>query len=165
MSRAISYFSSGSPSQPARKQTTSQTTLLNFAVLALAVLVPILRSPALHHPLKEPYTHPNYPLRILSSVQSTTGIIVVGEALPPILGGDETAIHSVRYLRAAHSLLGGVWVGEKIATMDNALPLVDEEGTPLGDSIYTAFVLQEAVRLVDSTEIGKAGKWENALVM
>jgi hypothetical protein len=68
----------------------------------------------------------------------------------------------MRYLRASHSLLGGVWIGDQVPITDD---VVDSQGTPLGDSIYAAFVLQEAARLVDSTEMGKDGKWENALIM
>ncbi|KAJ6628906.1 hypothetical protein B0H10DRAFT_1777443 [Mycena sp. CBHHK59/15] len=110
-------------------------------------------SPVLPHPLPQPYTHPNFPLRIHSSVQSTTGLIVVGEALPPpsYQGGPDQEMHSLRYLRASHSLLGGVWIGGKVATLDDAQPLMDSYGTPLGDSIYGTFVLQEAVRLVNSS--------------
>ncbi|KAJ7752763.1 spermidine synthase [Mycena maculata] len=126
-----------------------------------------LASPVLPHPLSQPYTHPSFPLRILSSVQSTTGLIVVGEALPPpsYRGGPDSEMHSLRYLRASHSLLGGVWMDGKIATLDNAPPLVDSYGTALGDSIYGTFVLQEASRLVNSSANGASGNWERALVI
>ena len=96
-------------------------------------------------PLSLPYTHPNAPLRVLSSVPSVTGRIVVGEELK----------HGLRYLRADHSILGGVWIGERhlrrrMDTGDDVGGLgvvTDAKGEPLGDSIYTAFVLQEAARL------------------
>jgi hypothetical protein len=122
-----------------------------------------LASPVLQHPLPQPYTHPSFPLRIHSSVQSTTGLIVVGEALPPpsYRGGPDNEMHSLRYLRASHSLLGGVWMGGKVATLDDAPPWVDSYGTDLGDSIYGTFVLQEAARLVNSTSKGP----ERALIM
>jgi hypothetical protein len=109
--------------------------------------------------------HPSFPLVIHSSVQSNTGLIVVGEALPPpsYQGGPDQEMHSLRYLRASHSLLGGVWMGHKVATLDDVPPQVDSYGTALGDSIYGTFVLQEAVRLVNSSS--RAGKWERALVM
>jgi hypothetical protein len=54
-------------------------------------------------------------------------------------------------------------MGGKVATLDDAPPQVDSHGTALGDSIYGTFVLQEAVRLVNSSS--RAGKWERALVM
>ncbi|KAF7301919.1 Spermidine synthase [Mycena indigotica] len=114
----------------------------------------LLRSPILPHPLPQPYYHPTFPLVIHSSVQSLTGLIVVGEALPPPNDGGsgaDTDMHSMRYLRADHSLLGGVWVGDKVATIDNAPPPVDSFDRPLGDSIYSTFVLHEAARLVNST--------------
>ncbi|KAF8195606.1 spermine/spermidine synthase [Mycena galopus ATCC 62051] len=124
-----------------------------------------LTSPVLPHPLLKPYLHPSFPLLIHSSVQSTTGLIVVGEALPPpsYRGGSDAEMHSLRYLRASHSLLGGMWMGGKIATLDDVPPQVDSHGTELGDSIYGAFVLQEAVRLVNSSS--RAGKWERALII
>jgi spermidine synthase len=105
----------------------------------------------------------------LSSVQSTTGQIVVGEALSPEGYSPDLNIkeeaHSLRYLRASHSLLGGVWIGEKVATIGKVKPMTDQDGTPLGDSIYSTFVLQEAARLVNSTDHGEERKWENALII
>ncbi|KAJ7498664.1 spermidine synthase [Mycena latifolia] len=126
-----------------------------------------LASPVLQHPLPQPYTHPRFPLRIHSSVQSTTGLIVVGEALPPpsYHGGPDQEMHSLRYLRASHSLLGGVWMGGKVATLDDAPPLRDSFGTALGDSIYATFVLQEAARLVNSSAKGASGRWDRALII
>ncbi|KAJ6515616.1 spermidine synthase [Mycena sanguinolenta] len=152
----------------AKKKTTSSTSPTLMRPLLLAVFNAlwwkthgILTSPVLPHPLLAPYLHPTFPLVIHSSVQSTTGLIVVGEALPPpsYQGGSDAEMHSLRYLRASHSLLGGVWMGGKIATLDDVPPQVDSFGTPLGDSIYGTFVLQEAVRL------SRARKWERALVI
>lgn len=78
---------------------------------------------------------------------------------------DPTVLHSIRYLRASHSLLGGVWIGSSIASLDGVPSRTDQAGTPLGDSIYSTFVLQEAVRLVSRHPQGDIGKLENALVM
>lgn len=100
-------------------------------------------------------------------MQSVTGVISVGEALPPPghNGELDQSMHSVRYLRASHSILGGVWMGHKVQVLDDAEPVKDSFGTALGDSIYATFVLQEAARLVNSTVIGNTGKWKNSLVM
>jgi hypothetical protein len=116
---------------------------------------------SLHHP----FIHPIYPVRIFSSVRSTTGLIVVGDIIPLKSASDKykTDLHSLRYLRASHSLIGGLWIGEKAATIDGTPPSVDNDGTPLGDSIYSAFVLQEAARLVDSVQPG--GNQKTALIM
>lgn len=67
----------------------------------------ILRAPVLKKPLDFTYTHPQLPVRILSSEQSITGTIVVGEGLraPPELNVSRT-MQSVRYLRADHSIIG-----------------------------------------------------------
>lgn len=157
---------------PRKKKQASPTSSLFMSPLLLVVFNVlwwrahgVFQSPVLQHPLPKPYTHPSFPLVIHSSVQSTTGLIVVGEALPPpsYRGGPDQEMHSLRYLRASHSLLGGVWMGGKVATLDDAPPQVDSYGTALGDSIYGTFVLQEAVRLVNSSS--RAGKWERALVM
>ncbi|EIW82080.1 S-adenosyl-L-methionine-dependent methyltransferase [Coniophora puteana RWD-64-598 SS2] len=114
---------------------------------------PHLQSPTLY-PLSQPWQSDKYPLTILSSVQSTTGVVVVGDILPAAEG----STHSLRYLRASHSLIGGVWLDDKVVTLDGAASLaVDKSGTPLGDPIYSAFVLQEAARLVSSTPQGKSG--------
>ena len=75
---------------------------------------------------------------------------VVGEALAlPEDQASAGAIQDVRYLRASHSLLGGVYVGSYVYTLDGAPPLRDSFGAPLGDSIYATFNVQEAVRLLD----------------
>lgn len=62
----------------------------------------------------------------------------------------EDYTNNVRFLRADHSLLGGRWIRDRVAmhSMDeNIPPLTDEKGMKLGDSIYSAFILQEACRL------------------
>lgn len=103
-------------------------------------------------PRSLPYIHPNGLLRILSSTMSVTGRIVVGEELK----------HGLRFMRADHSILGGVWIGpQRIRMPDPSIePVRDANGVPLGDSIYSAFVLQEAARLQE-----KAEPAQNALIM
>ncbi|KAF9534772.1 hypothetical protein CPB83DRAFT_842919 [Crepidotus variabilis] len=128
----------------------------------------IFANPVLQHPIPERYTHPSFPLQILMSEQSVTGLITVAEWLPPPNykpGENEEAMHSARYLRASHSLLGGVWVRDKVQTLDDEPPLQDVYGAPLGDSIYSTFIVQEAVRLVNSTDVGSKDKLKNALII
>jgi hypothetical protein len=120
------------------------------ALSFLPVVLRYLAAPTLPRPLVEPYVHPTENIRIHSSVQSNTGLIVVGEAL------------GARYLRASHSLLGGVWLGDRVKGMNDQPPGgFDAQGEPLGDSIYSTFVLQEAARLVNS----RSTTPENALIM
>lgn len=109
-------------------------------------------------------------MRVLSSTHSVTGQIVVAEALRAsdarLTELGPRYMHSLRFLRADHSMLGGVWTGERVATMGDPREVaLDGMGEPLGDSIYSTFVLQEAVRLVNSTAVGREGKWENALII
>lgn len=96
---------------------------------------------------------------------SVTGRIVVGESLPSIPGASGQYPTSFRYLRASHSILGGVWIGENVSTRDNSAPVLDATGTPLGDSFYNAFVLQEAVRLFDTTDRAVRSGQEKVLFM
>jgi hypothetical protein len=141
-----------------------------FLMLVVLVLPALLwrLNPLLPQPVTEPYTHPNFPLRILSSLPSITGVVVVGEILPSdtwVPGTPEKHPTSMRYLRASHSILGGVWIGDKVWTRANGAPMLDAAGTPIGDSIYTAFALQEAVRLIDTTNRAVQSGQEKALVM
>lgn len=123
-------------------------------------------NPILPHPLHQTFTHPTYPLQILSAEQSITGLITVGQWLPPANFQDENEqqMRSTRYLRASHSILGGVWTHDNVQVLGEP-PISDSFGVPLGDSIYSAFILQEAVRLVNSTTTGRKEKWRNALIM
>ncbi|KAF8827010.1 hypothetical protein HHX47_DHR5000616 [Lentinula edodes] len=182
--RSLAVVPSSKPSKVQKKRVSSSPSLSmppiwkKFAALACFNLFfflsfyRILHSPVLPDPLKLPLVLPKptadgVRIQILSSVQSTTGLIVVGEAMTPPKKDLEAyeksgAIHSVRYLRAAHSLLGGVWFGPRAMVMtEDDKPLRDSIGVVLGDSIYGTFVLQEAARLVNSTH--KAP--ENALII
>ncbi|KAI6130337.1 S-adenosyl-L-methionine-dependent methyltransferase [Pisolithus croceorrhizus] len=132
---------------------------------ATFLLFSAIRPPALTAYQEFPYYSIQYPLRILSSQESTTGVIVVGELLDTLKDTVPDALHSLRYLRASHSLLGGVWTGDAVVTMKDIPPRTDELGTPLGDSIYSAFVLQEAVRLINGTSECPDDHCERALVI
>ncbi|KAJ3568828.1 hypothetical protein NP233_g5455 [Leucocoprinus birnbaumii] len=130
------------------------------------IISPNLANPILSHPLSETFTHPSGKLQIHYAVQSVTGLIEVGETLPPLDSSENDPMHSARYLRADHSLLGGVWMRDKAVSLDGEDSFVrDVYGTKLGDTVYSTFVLQEAARLVDSTTAGKTGKWKNALTI
>ena len=133
--------------------------MLRIAMLPLLpYILGSVHSPTLPKPLKQLWTHPSAPLRILSSVTSPySGVVVVGEILPPsaadIAAGNVNEPHSLRYLRAGHSLLGGVWTGERSYRLDGRGPLgLDANLNPIGDSIYSAFIVQEAARLVETSE-------------
>lgn len=131
---------------------------------AIFLVVSAIRPPTLTLVKEFPHYSVHYPLRILFSQESTTGVIVVGELLDTLKDTVPDALHSIRYLRASHSLLGGVWTGDAVVTMGDS-PRTDESGTPLGDSIYCAFVLQEAVRLINSTSERPDHHYERALVI
>lgn len=132
---------------------------------AAFILFPSLRSPSLSASQTFPYHSAAYPLRILYSQESLTGVVVVGELLDAPKGSAPDALHSLRYLRVSHSLLGGVWTGDMVGTIGNSPPQTDEFGTPIGDSIYSAFVLQEAVRLINDISRCQDSSCGNALIM
>jgi len=148
--------------------TSSRRLVPGLTALLFPLLLWRLGPTVLPQPLTEPYTHPSFPLRILSSVPSVTGIIVVGEILPSdtwVPDTPESYPSSLRYLRASHSILGGVWIGAKVSQRASGAPLLDAKGTPLGDSIYSAFILQEAVRLIDTSDRAIRTGREKALFM
>lgn len=154
---------STTPPTPKRNETSAGAARIRIALIPLLPYLArtLLRGPTLPQPLPEPWNHPSYPLRILSSEQSTlSGVVVVGESLesPNVSNG----IENMRYLRAGHSLLGGVWIGPKVTAMDPALVLKDEAGNQLGDSVYTAFILQEAALLAEKADNTRP---KNALIM
>ena len=171
---AVAKTSRKEPSKPRRTKTSPTFTERQKKLTLLAAFNAFwwsahgrFSNPVLPHPLREPYTHPTYPLKILSAEESVTGLITVAEWLPPsnrATRGDEI-LHSARYLRASHSILGGVWMYDKIRVFEGEEPVRDAVGTPLGDSIYSTFVLQEAVRMINSTQIGARDAWDNGLIM
>lgn len=87
--------------------------------------------------------------RLLASRPGVTGRITVGEF--------EAKGQWLRYLRADHSLLGGLWVGpsrevivEEMKAAEASLwESVDERAViERAESVYSTFVLQEIARLV-----------------
>ena len=151
------------PAKNLMQQISEGPTPLGYFFLMLLISASFHYSPSVHSHfrtggIKAPYVRGN--VTILSSKQSITGIIVVGETSP----GSEP--HSrMRYLRASHSLLGGVWIGGRAASMDTSLATYDASGNRLGDSIYPTFVLQEAVRQIDSTSRGDDWFGSEALII
>lgn len=159
-----------SKTKPARANSgTEGSNILRFAVLPLLpYLFQNIQDPTLNKPLEVAFTHPQAPLRILSSVKSLySGVVVVGEVTPPtqaaIEAGNVTEPHSMRYLRAGHSLLGGVWTDDRVYRKDGSGPLgFDSNGVPIGDSVYGAFVTQEAARFIQRKD---PSKQQSALMM
>ena len=108
---------------------------LLFPVPVAALLVASSLYP--NKPLVLPWLNDTGEVRLLASKSSITGRIVVSEHVSM----------GFRYLRADHSLLGGFWIETPTRRGE------------IGDSIYTAFMLQEATRFVE------AGPKDNALFM
>ncbi|KAH8094879.1 hypothetical protein BXZ70DRAFT_946452 [Cristinia sonorae] len=144
------------PAPPPRKtkaKASSQNHSWRVMMLpSIPLLMTFFLPPTLNKPLSKPWDHPSAPLRILSSVRSPySGVVLVGQILPNQTAASAANFthHSLRYLRAGHSILGGVWTDERSYGKDGSNHVtLDAAGTPLGDSIYSTFVMQEAARLV-----------------
>ena len=152
-----------------RSPTSGSSNLLRIAILPLLPYIfNHVHAPTLPKPFVGPYVHPSVPMRVLSSVDSPwSSVVQVAEIPPPtsaaVKAGNTTEPHSLRYLRAGHSLLGGVWIGDRVWRADGSGPLArDKQSAPIGDSIYGAFITQEAARFVKRG--GAPGK-EHALFM
>ncbi|GAA5854132.1 hypothetical protein JCM8547_008240 [Rhodosporidiobolus lusitaniae] len=155
-------------SLPSSSRLPSQQTSLRLRILTLgSILALTLLSSLLstHCPTSPSSLSPSLTLpfsrrpsssssRILASRRSVTGWITVAEAGIPVpeLDGEEMVF---RYLRADHSLLGGLWVGprrrellEKKKEEGDDEEVGDEEVVRTAETIYTTFLLQELVRFV-----------------
>jgi hypothetical protein len=155
-------FQTGSRVRPRKNFAYGMSKVLTLMMLISQLRFSALRPQLLPHPFVGAYLHPTYPLRILFSVDSVTGVIVVGEVLPR--GPNIAGINSMRYLRAGHSLIGGAWTGDNVDAIDGKPLAIDKQGNALGDSIYSAFVLQEAVRLFRRPE-KQMSRQDKALIM
>jgi hypothetical protein len=121
-----------------------RTTWRSYIPLLVPVLLAQVSKRTSPHVISaEPWTSPGGSVRVLARTDSITGVVIVAENL----------VDRFRFLRCDHSLLGGTWVtGSRSPIYSNGL----------GDSIYTTFIVQEAVRLADRPT---RKSQENALVM
>ncbi|KAG9127703.1 hypothetical protein FRC07_010626 [Ceratobasidium sp. 392] len=122
-----------------------RTTWRSYIPLAVPlVLAQVSKNTSPHLIATEPWTSAGGSVRVLARSDSTTGTVVIAENL----------VDNFRFMRCDHSLLGGAWIPGSRGRI---------YGNGLGDSIYTTFVVQEAVRLVDRPSHDKSQ--ENALVI
>jgi hypothetical protein len=137
--------SKGSPPPP------KTLTILGAPISSVFFALPFLLASISH--VQPPCLAPSYPhllpqsnVRILAKEQSTTGMVITAEYLDG----------PYRFLRVDHSLLGGKWLTKYQKGAEST------EESRLGESVYSAFVLQEAVRLVKRDQKKKE---EKALIM
>ncbi|WRT66420.1 uncharacterized protein IL334_003376 [Kwoniella shivajii] len=107
--------------------------LLRIPLLILALRQQVFLRP----PTSNPYITANGELRVISSVRSITGQIVVAENLKD----------GYRFLRCDHSILGGRWIRE--VTDDSIKGGIR---TNMGDSIFATFNLQEIAVLAHRSD-------------
>ncbi|KZS89395.1 hypothetical protein SISNIDRAFT_458895 [Sistotremastrum niveocremeum HHB9708] len=111
-----------------------------------SLLLPALSLSSLALTTRQTLTPRNFPIlsddgghRLLASSVGASGRITVGENIKD----------NYRYLRAGHSLLGGLWIGPKAHPASSKNPKSRHAPINLGDSIYSAFVLQEGALLFE----------------
>ncbi|GAA6002921.1 hypothetical protein JCM10207_001898 [Rhodosporidiobolus poonsookiae] len=89
-------------------------------------------------------------VRVLAAEKSLTGWITVGEQLVQMPGSELKM--EFKYLRADHSLLGGLWTGPNRYELQKKVAAGEEvseiEVVRTAETIYSTFILQELVRLV-----------------
>ena len=105
--------------------------------------------------------HNSSDLRVLDRRESLTGFVTVAEHR---MSEDNW----IRFMRCDHSLLGGLWVDDTHRAMLHRVALqpfggIDHSYTIEPESIYTTFLLQEAIRLVDQPR--PIGSLPSALIM
>jgi len=77
---------------------------------------------------------------VLASANGKYGLVSIGE----------NSKDQFRYLRAGHSIIGGLWIADKaVLPVDDMNPPSLLSPVQLGDSVYGAFNLQEGVRLFE----------------
>ena len=124
-----------------------------YALFAIALLVvPSWRDPHTHLPFSAETT-------VLARRSSVTGRISV-------LEHQITPEHTIRVLRADHSLLGGIWISAAREQTRAALDAderrrlgydgIEERAIASADSIYSAFLLQGAATLVERSVVPAA---------
>lgn len=128
----VSYINAYTKITPSANSPRPQrTTWHSYIPLVLPViLAQVSKRTSPHLIASEPWTSSGGNVRVLARTDSSTGVVVVAENL----------VSNYRFLRCDHSLLGGKWIAGSNS------PIYSDG---LGDSIYTAFVLQEAIRLVE----------------
>ncbi|GAA5928483.1 hypothetical protein JCM1841_003671 [Sporobolomyces salmonicolor] len=159
---AISLFAARAYTpRPPRSRHTSPAQLQQFdsCALRLSIFVGVL---ALAQLVAQSSTHcptspralpsPTSSSHVLASKKSTTGWVVVGEQSVPGPNGAEG--YRFRFLRADHSLLGGLWTGvSELELKKKRLGRVtEEEIVQRAESIYSTFILQEIIRLVKAPD-------------
>ncbi|GAA5973491.1 hypothetical protein JCM21900_001812 [Sporobolomyces salmonicolor] len=155
---AISLFAARAYTpRPPRSRNTSPAQLQHFdsCALRLSIFVGVL---ALAQLVAQSSTHcptspralpsPTSSSHVLAAKKSTTGWVVVGEQSVPGPNGAEG--YRFRFLRADHSLLGGLWTGVSELELKKKRwgRVTEEEIVQRAESIYSTFILQEIIRLV-----------------
>ncbi|BGP40816.1 hypothetical protein JCM10449v2_004781 [Rhodotorula kratochvilovae] len=90
-----------------------------------------------------PTSPSSLPRGVLAAQKSVTGWISVGEYTLPAEEGAPPGDYTFRYLRADHSLLGGLWVGPSRDQLRRGA-----RGGEVDEAEVSTFILQELVRLV-----------------
>jgi len=106
--------------------------------LMLATVIPIALMI-----LNQPHVTTGVTPRLLARLPSEFTYLDRRESITGMITVIENSELGYRVLKCDHSLLGGLWVG-----MKRKEGFTEEEAVDQADSVYSAFLLQEAIRLV-----------------
>lgn len=144
---------------PPPRQASGLSTLLSGRILpALTVLTLATSYMTYITPRSFPIRSADGEHELLASGVGSSGVVTVGHNWK----------ENYRYLRAGHSLLGGLWTGSKAHPPSDKSPKSTLAPINIGDSIYSAFVLQEGILLFERTfpeDEDWTAKQNKALVM
>ncbi|EGG10495.1 uncharacterized protein MELLADRAFT_93485 [Melampsora larici-populina 98AG31] len=129
-------------------------------ILMIYKTIPVSQSLCKDEPTNQTKSATNLLVRRIS----TTGLITVGEFKDP------ESREVFRYLRSDHSLLGGIWIGPSMKSVQkkfsnlNQIQL-EKIAIENSESIYSTFIIQEAIRLVKRNQTHSKKQEEEALIM
>jgi hypothetical protein len=130
--------------------------LYNLFIL-LAALVPFILIA-----LNRPHIMTGINERLIARLPLEYTYLARQESITGMISVVENSKEGYRVLKCDHSLLGGLWTGLKRTELaEKGVDEIDRRSVDEAESVYTAFLVQEAVRLVQRPGISQ----EKALIM
>jgi len=121
--------------------------------------------PILIYVLSQPHVLPGVTDGLLARLPPEYTYLARQESITGMITVVENSVAGYRVLKCDHSLLGGLWTGIKKRELEEELLLgdLDSRSVDEAESVYTAFYLQEAARLVERNDRDSRG--DKALIM
>ena len=121
--------------------------------------------PIVIYVLSQPHVLPGVPDGLLARLPQEYTYLARQESITGMITVVENSVAGYRVLKCDHSLLGGLWTGIKKRELEEELFLgdINLRSVDEAESVYTAFYLQEAARLVERNDRDSRG--HKALIM